>query len=206
MGKQYSHLSLDERVQIEKRHDLGQSARKIAKALGRSPSTISRELKRGRWWPSNESAAYVPYKDTRLRNGEVTPPQYRAARADNKAHKRAEACHRPTRLATDQSVTYLINGLRRGWPPEMIAGRVRLDFPNDPKCGLAQRRSTSSFTPKKTATASYVTTYPGDTRGAVNTTAGGFIPRSSRTAFPSTTDPRKPMTAPLLVTGKATAS
>ena len=75
----------------------------------------------------------MPYKDTRLRNGEVTPPQYRAARAHNKANKRAEACHRPTRLASDKSVTCLINGLRRGWTPETISGRVRLDFPNDPK-------------------------------------------------------------------------
>ena len=133
MGEHYSHLSLDERIEIEKRHDLGQSARKIATALGRSPSTICRELKRGQWWPSNESAAYVPYKDTRLRNGEVTPPQYRAARAHNKANKRAQACHKPTRLVTDQAVTYLINGLRRGWTPEMIAGRVRLDFPDNPK-------------------------------------------------------------------------
>lgn len=131
MGKHYSHLSLDERIEIEKRRDLGHSARQIATALGRSPSTICRELKRGQWWPSNETAAYVPYRDTRLRNEEVTPPQYRAGRAQHKAKKRAERCHRRTRLSTDQAVTYLIDGLRRGWTPEMISGRVRLDHPDD---------------------------------------------------------------------------
>lgn len=89
MSKRYSHLSLEERIEIEKRRDLGHSATQISKALGRSPSTICRELRRGRWWPSNETADYVPYRDTRLRNQEVTPPQYRAGRAQRKAEKRA---------------------------------------------------------------------------------------------------------------------
>ena len=132
MSKQYSHLSLDDRIEIEKRHDLGQSLRQIARALDRSPSTICRELKRGRWWPSNESAAYVPYRDKRLRNQEVTPPQYRAGRAQDKAEKRAQACHKPTRLVSDQAVTFLCGKLRQGWTPEMISGRARLDFPNTP--------------------------------------------------------------------------
>ena len=129
MGKQYSHLSLDDRIEIEKRLDLGQPLRQIARALGCSPSTISRELKRGRWRPSNESGAYVPYRDTRLRNQEVTPPQYRAGRAQHKAEERAQACHKPTRLVSDQAVTYLCGKLRQGWTPEMISGRARLDFP-----------------------------------------------------------------------------
>ena len=129
MGKQYSHLSLDDRIEIEKRLDLGQPLRQIARALGCSPSTISRELKRGRWRPSNESAAYVPYRDTRLRNQEVTPPQCRAGRAQHKAEERAQACHKPTRLVSDQAVTYLCGKLRQGWTPEMISGRPRLDFP-----------------------------------------------------------------------------
>src|SRR5262249_24883095 len=39
-------LSYEERVRIAARLELGQRAREIARALGRSPSTISRELER----------------------------------------------------------------------------------------------------------------------------------------------------------------
>ena len=41
------HLSLVERREIEKAFSSGYSIRKIAKTLARSPSTISREFKRG---------------------------------------------------------------------------------------------------------------------------------------------------------------
>src|ERR1700747_102232 len=46
MGKKYGHLSLEERCQIARLHEDGQSIRQIAAALDRPPSTISRELKR----------------------------------------------------------------------------------------------------------------------------------------------------------------
>ena len=46
MGKKYKHLSLEERCQIARLHEDGQSLRQIAAALDRPPSTISRELKR----------------------------------------------------------------------------------------------------------------------------------------------------------------
>ena len=46
MGKQYQHLSLEERCRIARLHEDGQSLRQIAAALDRPPSTISRELKR----------------------------------------------------------------------------------------------------------------------------------------------------------------
>jgi transposase, IS30 family len=50
--KQYSHLSFRERQKIEDRLIVRKSIRWIAKQLGRSPSTISREVKRNkiRWW------------------------------------------------------------------------------------------------------------------------------------------------------------
>ena len=44
--KRNSHLSLEERLQITVLQGKGISVRKIAKELGRSPSTISRELNR----------------------------------------------------------------------------------------------------------------------------------------------------------------
>ncbi len=42
----YKHLTINERVVISQLKSSGYSIRKIAKFLDRSPSTISRELKR----------------------------------------------------------------------------------------------------------------------------------------------------------------
>ncbi len=45
MGNNYSHLSYEDRVKIELLYSQGSSFRLIAKTLGRSPNTISYELK-----------------------------------------------------------------------------------------------------------------------------------------------------------------
>ena len=50
----YTHLNSEERDQICALRSAGSSIRSIARALGRSPSTISRELNRNR----QESGAY----------------------------------------------------------------------------------------------------------------------------------------------------
>lgn len=42
--KSYTHFTLDERICLQKLFSEGLSMRKIASILGRSPSTISREL------------------------------------------------------------------------------------------------------------------------------------------------------------------
>ncbi len=46
MGKFYNQLDLGERVEIYRLHAAGKSLRKIAEAVGRPASTISRELQR----------------------------------------------------------------------------------------------------------------------------------------------------------------
>ncbi|MGA0602090.1 helix-turn-helix domain-containing protein, partial [Caulobacter sp. KR2-114] len=46
MGRSYTQLDLEERCAIARLHEGGQSIRQIAAALDRSPSSISRELKR----------------------------------------------------------------------------------------------------------------------------------------------------------------
>lgn len=47
MGQQYSHLSSEERILIEKLHcEQHLSVRKIAEEIGRDKSTVSRELRR----------------------------------------------------------------------------------------------------------------------------------------------------------------
>ena len=66
MGQQYSHLSSEERILIEKLHcEQHLSVRKIAEEIGRDKSTVSRELRRGLWFASNENGSYRPYRPTR---------------------------------------------------------------------------------------------------------------------------------------------
>lgn len=58
MGQQYGQLSLDERCEIARLRADGRSIQKVAAALGRSASTISRELKRN----IGKDASYKPAK------------------------------------------------------------------------------------------------------------------------------------------------
>jgi len=85
----YRHIDLDERIEIEQHRENQWSLRKIAADLGRSPSTLSREIRRNHWRASNENASYRPYRDPALRTDEATPVQYRAARAQRRADARA---------------------------------------------------------------------------------------------------------------------
>src|SRR6478736_5073643 len=103
MGKQYDHLSLDERCRIARLHEDGQSIRQIAAALDRPPSTVSRELRRNR-------GKQVGYK-----------PSY--------AHEQAKARRwTGSRLERDGELRRLVlDRLRHGWSPEQIAGRLACD-------------------------------------------------------------------------------
>lgn len=91
-------LTLSEREEISRGMALGQSIRSIAGYLGRSPSTVSREIKR---------------------NG--GPVRYRAAGGDKRAWavaRRAKAC----KLATHPRLCRVVaRKLERSWSPEQIA-------------------------------------------------------------------------------------
>lgn len=69
MGEVYSHLSEEERQVIQIEVGNGASIRGIGAMLGRSPSSISREIKRNTWFPSNENESYRPYRPKRLKAG-----------------------------------------------------------------------------------------------------------------------------------------
>jgi IS30 family transposase len=84
------------------------SVREIAQVLGRSPSTVSRELQR------NASPEY------RL---------YLSHRADSRATARRQRASRRPRLKQAQILSYVRTKLAAGWSPEQIAGRIGIDQP-----------------------------------------------------------------------------
>ena len=75
MGEVYSHLSEEERQVIQIEIGNGTGIRAIGAMIGRSPSTVSREIKRNTWFPSNESESYRPYRPRwpRVLNRSATP-------------------------------------------------------------------------------------------------------------------------------------
>jgi transposase, IS30 family len=108
MNKTYIQLTSEERDRIAVLRAQEKNSSDIAWILGRSKSTICRELKR------NKSPVYGIY-------------------LSHKAHERAakrkyEAALRP-RLKDSALMGYVIKKLRRGWSPEQIAGRIAQELP-----------------------------------------------------------------------------
>jgi IS30 family transposase len=101
-------LTLSEREEISRGIARHQSARSMARFLGHSPSTVSREISR---------------------NGGYD--RYRATLADEKAWVRArrpKRCKLATSLRLRQAVA---NKLRLNWSPEQIAGWLKRAHPGD---------------------------------------------------------------------------
>ena len=99
---EYHHLTARERYLILHHKSNGYSLRKIGKLLKRSPSTISRELKR------NVSG----------------DGRYRPKDADSSARTRRWRCRRGTQFGPAE--VDLVRGLvRRKWSPEQVSRRLR---------------------------------------------------------------------------------
>ena len=101
-------LSLEEREEISRAIARGQSAREIARALGRSHTTITREIDRcgGR-------------------------RRYRAHAADREAWRRSRR-PRPTKLELCRELRRVVEGrLQEDHSPEQIAGWLRLAYPDN---------------------------------------------------------------------------
>ncbi len=105
-------LSVEERLQIADLHRLGLSVRRIAGRLGRSPSTISRELRR---------------------NAHPGSGDYRPWAAQRRAARR-RARPKPGKIAGNALLREQItDGLRRRWSPEQISRQLRRRFPESPE-------------------------------------------------------------------------
>jgi len=104
MGNGYDQLSLEERCTIARLREGGQSIRKIAAALDRSPSSISRELRRN----TGAGPRSGPYQ-----------PGY----AQEQARARRWS---GSRLERDADLREQVLGLLATcWSPDQVAGRLR---------------------------------------------------------------------------------
>lgn len=110
MEKRYKHLSLDERDRIAEMRREGLSLRAMAKGLGRSPSTLSRELKR------NATPAYRCYT---------------SHRAHDRAVARKKLSGQRPRLKNERVVSYVRTMLTEDWSPEIIAARLTQKHPSE---------------------------------------------------------------------------
>ena len=99
----YTHLTTDEREHAMIMLTEGFSFRAIARKLKRSPSTISREIKRNA-----------------KKNGE-----YSANHAQELCHHRRKECGPSYIFADPEAAEYVIQRIKMKWTPEQIAGRAK---------------------------------------------------------------------------------
>ena len=103
----YHHLSRKERALIAQLYTNGITITQIACKLGRSKSSISREI---------------------TRNG--IEGKYRSAIAQAEYLTRRMNCHRKRRYEQREIVEYVTEKLELAWSPEQIAGRISIDHPH----------------------------------------------------------------------------
>jgi transposase, IS30 family len=122
-------LSLAERKVIENCVVAGMRQREIAAAVGRSPSTICRELARNHnWWHGPSS----PLRHTpRQRQLAAYRYCYRADTAHRRATKRARR-PKKRRLADPGLWQVVTDLLRQDWSPQQIAAMLPTMFPDQP--------------------------------------------------------------------------
>lgn len=107
-------LSLAEREEISWGLAAEHSIRRIAAELGRAPSTISREIRKNKGHK-----------------------KYRAIDAHDQATRNRA---RPQRLKLQKNpvlTNYVSARLQKYWSPEQIAGRLRLDYPDNPRMHIS---------------------------------------------------------------------
>lgn len=105
--RSYTHITLSEREYLEQKLKEGKSIRQIACALGRSPSTISREIKR---------------------NWSKKAKRYHHWNANNCYKYRRKNCHRKNNLTKNpKAFAYVWDKLLLFWSPEIIAGRWNME-------------------------------------------------------------------------------
>jgi len=117
-----ARLSVAEREEVSRGIQAGESFRKIAARIGRAPSTVSREVKAA---GGRES--------------------YRAHLAEEGARERARR-PQPFKLVENVRLRHEVeDGLRQRWSPQQIAGRLKVDHPDDPELRVSHETIYSSL-------------------------------------------------------------
>jgi len=106
----YKHLSIEEREKIQELLWQNTSIRVIAKVIGRSTSSIGREIKR---------------------NKPLLRCIYTPRLANEKALEKRKSRGRKLRLKNLFIRRYVVSHLIKGYSPEQIAGRLSLDHPKE---------------------------------------------------------------------------
>ena len=114
----YTHFTLDERKYLQKLLAEGCKIRQIARILERSPSSVSREIRRNRSehprQPSDNRFNYNHWRATILAT-------------------RRKRCRRLTALPKDsEQYNFVLDHIKLYWSPETIAARFNREHPNNP--------------------------------------------------------------------------
>ncbi len=113
----YIHFTHDERICLHNFLNQGKSFRQIAALMGRSTSTISREVNRNR-------AKYPPkHKSDNKFN-------YHQWRAQIQTICRRRQKRRTALIPDSFKYNYVVEKLNQFWSPEQIAMRMRIDYPD----------------------------------------------------------------------------
>lgn len=104
------HLCMDERITIAGMHRAGNSVRAIARALGRAPSTVSRELRRN---VDEIGGVYGPHRAQQMATHRLKRPKPRKIMPGTPLWDEIKA------------------GLDKHWSPEQISGRLRRGHPDN---------------------------------------------------------------------------
>jgi IS30 family transposase len=127
----YKHLTENERREIDVAFNYEElSMRQTAQKLGVSPSTISREIKKGKTkskinlWIYCEKYGLTPIENKYF---------YRYSDAQIKADKRLSNCHNYKKIVDNKKlrdviIDWLIN---RNYKPDVIAGRLKREYATD---------------------------------------------------------------------------
>jgi len=108
----YKHLSLEEREKLYALREQGKNFHKIALVLGRSHTSLSREYKRH----AKYGKPYIPCK------------------AYEWTIKKAVEQRTKAPLKNHKVFLYVRKKLRQNWSPEIISGRLPIDYPGESIC------------------------------------------------------------------------
>jgi IS30 family transposase len=135
---------MEERLEIYVGIRFGSSIREIARGLGRSPSTVLREIRRNmrrayrtRRLRRRQARGRAKQWRARPRPAERAPDwEYQPARAHRRAQERASAAARSrcTRLAGRPLLRNRVQELLvEEYSPEQAAAQLRIEYPDDPE-------------------------------------------------------------------------